>query len=166
MTNTTQLKVSDAIPSLQSKWWTALLGLSLMGNLLVVGAIGGHFLGGREFDGPGKKDVVQLIPRKFFDELSASRRRELLNTLRGSHDEFKTMRANSAAAALELASVLENKIFDGASVKTVVDKFATGRESMAGKASAVVVDIIDRLTPDERTKLAAAIRERNSRGWK
>ena len=48
MSNTTIEKLKTYVPSLHSRWWTGLLGLSLMANLLVGGAIiGKAFHGGR-----------------------------------------------------------------------------------------------------------------------
>lgn len=162
MTDTQPNKFIDAIPTLRSKWWTGLLVLSLMGNLLVLGSAGGHMMGDRQFGGPGKQNMVQIIPRKFFDELSKPRRRELMDVLRGSRDDFKSMREQTAAAALELATALEMPTYDGAAVKIVIDKISTGRESLSGKASAVVLTIIEKLTPEERANLASAIRDRAS----
>ncbi len=163
MSDSVSAKIQDTVPVLRSKWWTALLVASLMVNLLVAGAAISLSIRMKEFGFPMKGNLVQLIPRKFFDKLPDARRKTLIHVLRNSRDDFKSMRAASAVAALELASVLESPAYDAAAVKAVVDKFATDRESLAGKASAAVVDIIEKLEPAERTLLAATIRERNIR---
>ena len=162
MTDTSFInKATNAIPVLKSKWWTLILVLSLMANLLIAGAIGGRFMHGREFDDRNGSNFVQLIPRKFLEGLSGPRRHELVDLLRDNRDGFKQMRASANAAALELAQALENPSYDNASVQAVIDKFATGRESLAAKGGSVVMDIIAKLTADERKALAASIRDRS-----
>ena len=166
MTDTLSSKISNAIPILKSKWWTALLVVSLMANLLIAGAIGGRFAGGHGMsDGKGS-NFVQLIPRKFLYDLDGPRRRELMEMLRNNRDEFKQMRVSANAAALELATALENPNYDSAAVQSVIEKFSTGRESLAAKGSAVVIEIIAKLTPEERKNLAAAIRDRSAHEMK
>lgn len=166
MTDTRITTISNAIPQLKSKWWTVILVLSLMVNLLIAGAIAGRFAMGREFGGPKGSSFVQLIPRKFIDELSFARRRELMDALRDNRDEFKQMRAAANAAALELAAVLESPTYDNAAVQAIIERFATSRESLAAKGSAIVTDIISKLTAEERKNLAAAIRDRSDHEMK
>ena len=162
MTDTLSSKIGNAIPTLKSKWWTALLVVSLMANLLIAGAIGGRFARGHEFGQPKGSNFVQLIPRKFLDDLDGPRRRELMTMLRDNRDEFKQMRVSANAAALELAAALENPNYDSAAVQSVIEKFSTGRESLAAKGSAVVIEIIAKLSAEERKNLAAAIRDRSA----
>ena len=166
MSDSALSKLQNAVPTLRSKWWVVLLVLSLMLNLTVAGALFGRAFHGKQFGGQGKDNFVQLIPRTFFETLPDARRKELLQILRDNRDEFKAMRDASAAAALELATALENPTYDATAVKTIIDKFATGRESLAGKGGAVVENIISKLTPAERALLAAAIKDRAARGWK
>ena len=161
MTDTLSAKIGNAIPILKSKWWTALLVVSLMANLLIAGAIGGRFARGHEFGQPKGSNFVQLIPRKFLDDLDGPRRRELMTMLRDNRDEFKQMRASANVAALELATALENPNYNSAAVQSVIEKFSTGRESLAAKGSAVVIEIIAKLSAEERKNLAAAIRDRS-----
>jgi uncharacterized membrane protein len=165
----TQIPISTnekATLSPKSKWLKALLISSLMANLLVAGAVVGHVIKGKRFGEPNRENFVQLIPRKFFKDLSISRRHELMQILRANRDDFKNTRQQSAAAAIELATALENPTYDSAAVKAVVDKFATGRESLAGKGGAVVFDVINKLSPEERQQLAASIRDRGNHDWK
>ena len=133
-----------------------------MANLLIAGAIGGRFARGHEFGQPKGSNFVQLIPRKFLDDLDGPRRRELMTMLRDNRDEFKQMRVSANAAALELAAALENPNYDSAAVQSVIEKFSTGRESLAAKGSAVVIEIIAKLSAEERKNLAAAIRDRSA----
>ena len=106
-----------------------------------------------------KRRALHQLVRKVVFQLD----HELMSILRGNRGEFRNMRASANAAALELAIALEKPIYDSAAVQTVIDKFSTGRESLAAKAGAVVTDIIAKLTAEERMKLAAAIRDRSAR---
>jgi uncharacterized membrane protein len=166
MSDTPFTKMQNAVPVLRSKWWTVLLVLSLMANLLIAGAIVGRIIHMREFGGSMKGSVVQLIPRTFFKQLPDARQKELLTMLRENRDEFKTMREASSEAALDLATALENQTYDAAAVKASIEKFVAGRETMATKASALVIDFVDKLTPAEKKLLADAIRDRSARGRK
>lgn len=166
MTNSPFTRLKNAVPTLQSKWWTALLVASLMANLLVAGLVAGRLMGGHGMRGKMQQSFIQIIPRQFLEALPQSRRHELMQALRGNRDDFSSMQKNSAAAALELATALESPTYDTASVKAVIDKFATGRESLSMKAGDVVLQIIEKLSPDERAQLARSIRERNAQDWK
>jgi uncharacterized membrane protein len=166
MTDTPITLVEKPTPPSRSKWWKLLLIISLMANLLVAGAAVGHFFKGRHFGEPMQQNFVQLIPRKFFDDLSNDRRRELMQVLRENRDDFKNMRQKSGAAALQLATALESPTYDSAAIRGVIDDFSTGRESLAGKAGAIVFEVINKLTPEERKQLAASIRDRSAHDWK
>jgi uncharacterized membrane protein len=159
MTDNTKIEISSRLPTLRSRWWVVVLGLSLMANLLIVGAVIGH----RYWDGGGdrRNNFVQLVPGKFFGDLPGGRRRELMQFLHGQGDDFKSLRAETRATALKLADALDH--YDAVNVKTVIDNFTTGSESLAARGGAVVVDLIAKLTPDERAQLAAAIRDRDNR---
>ena len=161
MTDNTKIEISSRLPTLRSRWWVVVLGLSLMANMLIAGAMIGHrFLGGGG-DGNGRNNIVQLVPRKFFGDLQGGRRHELMQFLRGQGDDFKSLRAETRATALKLADALDH--YDAGNVKAVIDNFTTGSESLAARSGAVVVDLISQLTPDERAQLAAAIRDRDNK---
>jgi uncharacterized membrane protein len=144
----------------RSKMLTTLCVVSLMANLIVAGAIGSHFIRGKGFGGPMQQNFVQLIPRKFFDGLPNTRRHELMQFIHDNREDFKKLRQQSATTANALAAALENPNYDAAVVKSVIDEFATGRESLAAKAGDVVITIVEKLTPAERVRLAGDIRDR------
>lgn len=151
------------LPQLRSRWWTLLLGLSLMGNLLVAG-----LLLGAGFDhGPIGRitgaSYVQLIPRRFLSELPEERRKELMGIVRQRGDELRKLRDDAYTSPLVLADALDKEGATPAELKAAVDAFTTGSGSLAAGGGAVVMDIVARLTPEERKKLAAAIRERAER---
>jgi uncharacterized membrane protein len=111
-----------------------------------------------------RDSFVQLVPRKFFVDLPSQRRKELVQFLRDHRDEIRTLREASQTTVAKLADALEN--YDAATVKSVIDSFTTGSESLAAKTGAVVMDLVAKLTPEERKKLAEIIRERDNRKQK
>jgi hypothetical protein len=151
-------------PNLNSKWWKALFVVSLMLNLAVVGMIVGAKLQGF---GPGDRlmgaSYVQLIPRKFFHDLTRDRRNELMKFVRDNRDDFRSLRAAADGTSLKLADALERETFSLDEVKSTVNEFATGTQSLAARGGDVVVKIVEQLTPEERKDLAAAIRARGKR---
>jgi uncharacterized membrane protein len=151
--------VRNSIPQLHSRWWTALLVLSLGANLLVAGLVAGHAFmappGGMAAPGFG-----QLVPRKFFGDLPRDRRRELLSVIHDNRDDFQAMRDQVQATALKLADVLSEPNYDREKVQTVVNDFTTGANSLAARGGSVSMALFDKLTPEERILLAGEIRER------
>lgn len=156
--------LSRLLPQLRSRWWSALLVASLMLNLLV----GGLALGRYATYGPSERlmgaSYVQLIPRRFFHDLPRERRRELMEIVRGNRSDLRALRKASEETAVKLADVLENEAYTEAQAAAVIQGFATGSESLAARGGAVVLDIIRKLTPEERKRLAASIRDRSERG--
>jgi uncharacterized membrane protein len=153
--------LKNRVPTLRSRWWTALLALSLMANFLVGGLIVGRIMYPHQVDRMMRDSFVQLVPRRFFLDLPAPRRKELTQFLRDHRGELKALREASQITMRKLADALEN--YDAATVKSVIDSFTTGSESLAAKSGAVVMDLVAKLTPEERKKLAEIIRERDSR---
>jgi uncharacterized membrane protein len=152
------------LPTLRSRWWTGLLGLSLMLNLLVGGLVAGHMLSSGRMERLSGASYVQLIPRNFFRMLPADRRGQLMQIVRDSREDLRNLRAASEATSIKLAEVLEKETFSIDDVRQSVTDFSTGTESLAARGGDVVIKIVAQLTPEERKKLAQAIRERDDRG--
>lgn len=151
------------LPELRSPWWAALLILSLMANLLVAGAaIGFRFHGGR---GPAgfSENSDQLLPRKFFGDLPHERRREFMDMLRSKNDDYRQNRGASDQASLQFADALDQPDFDKTKAKSIVDEVTSGPNSFAFQSEALIMDVVNKLSPDERKSLAAAIRDRVAR---
>lgn len=148
------------LPALRSRWWTLLLGLSLMANLLVGGLAIGHFVSGGPPERIAGITYIQLIPRSFFRELSFERRREFMKLIRERSKDLRNLRDTANTAPVKLADALELPDFDPAAIQTAVDGFTTGSGSLAASGGGLVMDIIAKLTPEERKLLATAIRER------
>ncbi len=148
------------LPQLKSRWWTLLLGLSLMVNLLIGGMVVGRLSGRGDMERLAGVSYVQLIPRRFLQELPRERRKEMMEIIRQNRPGLKNLREASEASSVKLADVLEKENFSLDEVRGTIREFATGTESLAAKGGDVVVDIVAKLTPEERKTLATAIRER------
>ncbi len=152
------------IPQLRSRWWAALLGVSLMLNLLVGGIFAGAMFGEGRAERLAGASYVQLIPRKFFRDISKDRRDALMQILRDNRDDLRNLREASDGTSLKLADALEKENFNIDDVRQTVAAFSTGTESLAARGGDVVVKIVSQLSADERKLLASAIRDRNARG--
>ncbi len=151
------------VPRLVSRLWTVLLGLSLMANLLIGGLILGHRFGSGGPDRFANTNMIQLVPRSFLMELPRDRRRELLKIVREGMKEIGGIRAGSSALALKLADVIEKPELNSVELSAAIDAFATGNESIAAKSAVLSKNVLTKLSPEERTLLATAIRERAQR---
>jgi uncharacterized membrane protein len=150
-------------PSQGSRWWSALLIVSLALNLFVGGAIATRFL---TRDGPQRfigASYAQLIPRRFFAELPGDRRKILLDILRQYRKDFRAERDGTETVAAKLADVLVSEPYDVEKVKLVVSEFAGQSGKLAVRGGDAALDIIGRLSPEERKILADAIRDRADR---
>ncbi len=148
------------VPRLNSRWWTGLLALSLMGNLLVGGLALGHRFGGRGIDRMPRGQAMQIVPRKFFSELPAERRRELLRVVRSKMRALRSDQQPDRDAALKLAEVLSVDNLNKADVQSAIAAFNQGPQSLPARTGKISEELIDLLTPEERKLLAAAIKER------
>ena len=145
------------------RWWPALLIASLALNLLIGGAIATRFLthgGPQRFIGAS---YTQLIPRSFFAEMPSDRRRVLLDILRQYRKDFRADRDGTESVAAKLADALVTEPYDVEKVKLVVSEFAGQSGKLAARGGDAALDIIGRLSPDERKILAEAIRDRANR---
>jgi hypothetical protein len=151
------------LPQLQSRWWTLLLGLSLMANLLVLGLAVGSGFGERRAERIMGASYIQLIPRDFLRQIPRQRRDELMGIVHDRLHQLRDLRASSEASPLKLADALDKDGATEADIKAAVDAFTTGSGSLAAGGGAVVMEIVGKLTPEERKILAASIRERAAR---
>ncbi len=150
-------------PAQGSRWWSALLIASLALNLFIGGAIATRIL---TRDGPQRfigASYVQLIPRRFFAEISGDRRKVLLDILRQYRKDFRAEREGTESVAAKLADALVTEPYHVEKVKLVVSEFAGQSGKLAARGGDAALDIIGRLSPDERKILAEAIRDRANR---
>jgi hypothetical protein len=147
------------VPVFRSRWWSVLLGLSLMLNLLVGGLMLGYRFGqGRGFMAP--TSISQLVPRSFLADLPSERRQELMKLVRAGTREMGGLRAGSSALALRFADLIEKPDLTNNELNAAIDAFATGADSLAAKSANLAKQALAKLTPEERALLAKRIRER------
>jgi uncharacterized membrane protein len=151
------------LPHLRSRWWTLLLGLSLMVNFLILGLAIGFGFDERRAERITGASYIQLIPRDFLRTLPRERRVELMGIVHDRSHELRDLRKNSQSSPLKLADALEKEGGTDADIKAAIDAFTTGSESLAAGGGTVVMEIVSKLTPEERKTLAASIRERAAR---
>ncbi len=165
-TETPNPQARSWLPQLRSRWWTLLLGASLMLNLMVGGIIfGDRFAGGR-MERLSGASYVQLIPRSFFHSLPRERRNQLMQIVKESRDDLRGLRSQYEGTSLKLAEALEKEALSESDLREAVTAFSTGTESLAARGGEVVVKIVGQLSPDERKALAQAIRNREASGRK
>ena len=83
-----------------------------------------------------------------------------MKLIRERSKELRGLREASNTTPVKLAAALELPVYDPAAIKTAIDGFTTGSGSLAASGGNLVMEIVSKLTPDERQLLAAAIRER------
>lgn len=145
-------------------WLKIVLVASLALNLLFIGGGLARFF----VHGPPERmsgiSQMQLIPRKFFSELSAARKTELLKVFKDFGQEFRDGRKAARTEVVNLASALEAEPYDAVKVKTVIDSFSERSAHLIGTGGQAAYTLIGKLTPDERKLLARHIRQREDGG--
>ena len=158
--------MTDSAPAaapVRSRWWSLLLIASLALNLLVGGMIAARFFWAERmgrFYGPS---YTQLLPRKFIEDLDRDRRKEVLAILKSHRDRYNQGRESLSAAALQVSTALKSQPYDEVAVKTAVESFSKAGNEMVANGSSAVLDLIAKLTPEERAGLASRIEERARR---
>jgi uncharacterized membrane protein len=152
-------------------WLMAVLVVSLAFNLFVIGAVAAHHLWWRDdghrmgrISGPG---FTQLLPRRFFAEISADRRNELQALMREHRNEFRDGRHALRVAARAVADALDAEPFDQARLDAALHDFTESGHALIDMGAKVAGDVISRLSADERKNLAEQLLLRsrvNSRG--
>jgi uncharacterized membrane protein len=154
----------DAAPtplrSSASRWWMALLVVSLALNLLVAGVVAMRFFAPERLERFIGAGYSPLIPRRFMSDLPADRRKaigDLLRKNRGAfHDDFAAMRKFTG----QLADALEHEPYDETAVTAAIEAHAKVVDGMIDRGAAVTIEAIGQLSPEERALLAKRIRER------
>jgi uncharacterized membrane protein len=142
------------------RWWTALLVVSLALNLVVAGALAVRFFAPDRFERFTGSGYSPLIPRKFLSDLPADRRKELGDLLRANRTEFHNDFTEMRRLAGQLADALEHDPYDETAVTSAINAHAKVVDGMIDRGAGVTIDIIRKLTLQERSLLAGRIRER------
>ncbi|HEX2430376.1 MAG TPA: periplasmic heavy metal sensor [Aestuariivirgaceae bacterium] len=135
---------------------------SLAFNLLVLGAIGSHFLFEKQptrerYSGPAFTDI---LPRTFFLALDPERRRALAERFAGDRKAFRDGRRDMRQAAIKVADTLKAEPYDAAETEAALARYDAISRSMIDRGATVSRDLVATLKPEERTLLADKIRDR------
>jgi hypothetical protein len=145
-------------------WLKAVLVMSLAVNLLFIGAGVARFLVREPPERVMGLSQVQIVPRKFFSELERDRKAELLGVFREFGPTFRDGRRETRDQAVRIAEALEAEPYDAARVRAAIDGFSSGSERLVAAGGQAAFTLIERLTPEERKRLAKHIRLRGERG--
>ncbi len=144
-------------------WTMFLLVASLAVNLLIAGAAGMRYFYPERLDRWSGASFTQLLPRQFLTGLSQERRREFLDLLKSRRQVFRDSRTGMRDVALRFAEALERNPYDEAKVTAAVQDFTKLSNDMVDSGTEVTVQIVQKLTPEERIQLAQAVRDRVER---
>jgi uncharacterized membrane protein len=144
-------------------WTKFLLVASLAVNLLIAGAVGMRYFYPERMERWSGASFTQLLPRKFMSDLPAERRREFLDLLKSQRGTFRESRADMRDVALRFAEALERNPYDEAQVTTAVQDFTKLSNQMVDSGTLVTLQIVQKLTPEERILLAQRVRDRVER---
>jgi len=144
-------------------WTMFLLVVSLAANLVIAGAAGMRYFYPERLERWSGASFTQLLPRRFLSDLPEERRREFLDLLKSRRDAFRDARSGMRDVALRFAEALERNPYDEAQVTAAVQDFTKLSNDMVDSGTLVTVQIVQKLTPEERLLLAQAVRDRIER---
>jgi uncharacterized membrane protein len=156
--------MTDASPATPPKsrrsWWGALLVASLALNLLIGGAVAARFIFPERIERMAGLNFAQLLPRRFFGDLSRERRRELLDILKTYRNGFRGGRQAMQAATLKIADALAAEPYDPKAAEAAIKGFTDIGNGIVADGAKAAMDVLNRLAPEERKLLAQRLRER------
>jgi uncharacterized membrane protein len=144
-------------------WTMFLLVASLAVNLLVAGAAGMRYFYPERLERWSGASFTQLLPRRFLSDLPDDRRREFLDLLKSRREVFRQSRSGMRDVALRFAEALERNPYDEAQVSQAIEDFTKLSTQMVDSGTLVTLQIVQKLTPEERSLLAKQVRERVDR---
>jgi Spy/CpxP family protein refolding chaperone len=149
-----------------SAWphWTMFVLVASLGvNLLIAGAAGMHYFYPERLERWSGASFTQLLPRHFLSEMPADRRREFLDMLKSRREAFRESRSGMREVALRFAAALEANPYDEAQVAAAIKDFTKLSTQMVDSGTLVTLQVVQKLTPEERNILARHVRERVER---
>ncbi|MGE3874039.1 MAG: periplasmic heavy metal sensor [Parvibaculaceae bacterium] len=144
-------------------WTMFLLVASLAVNLLIAGALGMRYFSPERLERWSGASFTQLLPRRFLSDLPEDRRREFLDLLKSRREVFRESRAGMRDVALRFAGALERDPYSEAEVDAAIQDFTKLSTQMVDSGTQVTLDIVKKLSPQERGLLAKQVRERVER---
>jgi uncharacterized membrane protein len=162
--------MTDQVDTEKRKWfqawphWTMfLLVASLALNLLIGAAIGMRYFYPERLERWSGASFTQLLPRRFLSDLPDERRREFLDLLKSRRETFRQSRAEMRNVALRFADALERNPYDEAQVTATIQDFTRLSTQMVDSGTEVTLEIVKKLSPEERGQLAEHVRDRVER---
>ena len=144
-------------------WTMFLLVASLALNLLIGAAIGMRYFYPERLERWSGASFTQLLPRSFLSDLPQDRRREFLDLLKSRREVFRQSRAGMRDVALRFAAALERNPYDEAEVNAAIQDFTQLSTQMVDSGTQVTLDVVKKLSPEERSLLAQSVRDRVER---
>jgi len=162
----TDVDPAVAAASVQAKWWDRpkllciLLIASLALNVLVASAVATRLIRGERIERLPGAAQIQLVPRKFLRELPGEKRQAAREILRRLATDQRGDRQWIRELSLKLADSITAQPYDPEKVKVVLAEYASRSGASASRSGAAALELLTILTPEERSALAEAIRER------
>ena len=153
-------ETAPAAPGKRWPWWYVVLTASLALNLLFGGFAVSWYFFHPVSARTASMSFLNLVPPKFFADLDRTRREELVGTVRASREKFRTGRQASRKLAEDVAGALETTPYDEARLRAALDSFTRNGTDLIAIGGQAALDLIARLSPEERVKLAQRIRDR------
>jgi uncharacterized membrane protein len=144
-------------------WTMFLLVASLAVNLLIGAAAGMRYFYPDRTERWSGASFTQLLPRRFLSDLPEDRRREFLVDLKSRREVFRQSRAEMRAVALRFAEALERNPYDEAEATRAIQDFTKLSSQMVDSGTQVTLNIVKKLSPEERGLLAQNVRDRIER---
>ncbi|HRY07131.1 MAG TPA: periplasmic heavy metal sensor [Hyphomicrobiaceae bacterium] len=132
------------------RWVMGLLLVSLMANMIVVGAAAGrmwvHQGGHGWFDRHGHRGGM----RGFLREVAEPRRSELAEMIRANRAGMREERQKVHELRKAVREVMVREPFDKAALVAALGAMNTARQAVADRFAATLSDLLERMTPEER----------------
>jgi hypothetical protein len=144
-------------------WTMFLLVASLAVNLVIGAAAGMRYFYPERLERWSGASFTQLLPRRFLSDLPENRRREFLDLLKSRREVFRESRAGMREVALRFAEALERNPYNEAEATQAIQDFTKLSTQMVDSGTLVTLQIVQKLTPEERVQLAQQVRDRVER---
>lgn len=143
----------------RARWLRNGLIASLAVNLLVLGALAGHFLAK-----PHKGQGPETTLAGFSKTLPGDRQQVLNSAVEADRQSVKQMRQEIRRARREASAVLAAEPFDQAQLKTALEKIVELDSRLKSTGTAIFVEAASKMTPAER-RAFKDWRERHRPHW-
>ncbi len=134
------------------RWAGPLLLVSLMANLLVVGALAGSYMAGQRH-GPLAFAPIDRGLMGYLRTLPDERRIAILTGIEQSRGRLQAERRKVREARKVALSALANEPFDASALESAIAGANAAEGSLQAVSNAIFVSVAKRMTPEERRAL-------------